>query len=255
MKYTWKELKTLGLVVLCLIISTGCKQSMTEVTGSTLDCEGKIKKVIEVQFDANESLEAVDDMENFTHINSHKINKEKEVKFSEPIIQVKEDDVIVIGIKDSEYEGSNFNIDFGATEIDVKNSIKDILEDSLVAIYEEEFIELSFEIFNQSSKDAVLTFDLGEKFDYWIYNNRNQEVYRLSSQFHDTIPAIGDEIIKPNEKLIFSHKWNLRDNDGELISDGIYTIVFVSSFEYNGYRERLEHQIKFVLTEGKVVID
>ena len=97
------------------------------------------------------------------------------------------------------------------TEIDIKHE-----ENGLVA-----FIYL----YNISQEDMKLDFDLGREFDFIITDGENNEVH---SRFHGSeiyLPAISHHKLKAGEKLTFSYTWDYKDNDGNKVVPGRYSLT------------------------------
>lgn len=85
-------------------------------------------------------------------------------------------------------------------------------------------IDLYFSLANISGKDLQVVHGSGQRYDIWVYNDRDEEVYRWSYDKAFTAALI-ERKLKKSAKLEFHEEWNLQDNQGKPVPAGIYTIV------------------------------
>lgn len=85
-------------------------------------------------------------------------------------------------------------------------------------------VKLNFSLQNVSGKDQQISHGSGHKYDIFIYNEQNEEVYDWSINKAFTQALIVRDLNK-NEKLTFNEEWNLNDIKGKPVPSGSYTIV------------------------------
>lgn len=85
-------------------------------------------------------------------------------------------------------------------------------------------IKLDFSLHNISGESLAFYFSSSQKFDIFITDNNGMEVYRWS---HDKgfATAIIDTKLKKDEKLSFSEVWDYKDNKGNRVLPGKFTIT------------------------------
>ncbi|WP_058486473.1 M56 family metallopeptidase [Defluviitalea phaphyphila] len=88
---------------------------------------------------------------------------------------------------------------------------------------QEEFAILNFYLQNISDETINFYFNSGQKFDILITDNNGIEVYRWSNDKFFTQAIINVELEK-NEKLSFSEVWDYKDNEGNRVLPGKYTV-------------------------------
>lgn len=85
-------------------------------------------------------------------------------------------------------------------------------------------LDIRFSLKNVSGKDLQITHGSGQQYDIWIYNDRDEEVYRWSHNKAFTqaliVRGLGD-----SEQLSFEEEWDLRDSNGEPVPAGTYTVA------------------------------
>lgn len=88
----------------------------------------------------------------------------------------------------------------------------------------DETVKILFTITNNSLFNANLTFNTSQIYDYIIYQG-SKEVYNWSKGrfFADVITNLK---FQSRETKAFSEKWDMKDNSGKVVGDGIYKIVF-----------------------------
>lgn len=84
---------------------------------------------------------------------------------------------------------------------------------------------LDFTLENISGKDLMFTFSSGQEYDFFVYNDKNELVYRWSDG-KMFIMAIHETMLAAGEKFNFQEKWDGMDKEGKMVPDGNYTIVF-----------------------------
>ncbi len=85
-------------------------------------------------------------------------------------------------------------------------------------------IKLDFSLHNISGKSLAFYFSSSQKFDIFITDNNGMEVYRWSCD-KDFASVITDTNLKKDEKLSFSEVWDFKDNKGNRVPPGKYTIT------------------------------
>ncbi len=94
---------------------------------------------------------------------------------------------------------------------------------SLDAAKEQDGLALRFSLENITNSDMEIVFGSGQMFDIVVYNEKEEAVYLWS---HDKafITAIVEKEIQSGEKLEFTERWDLRDNEGNLVPSGRYVV-------------------------------
>ena len=85
-------------------------------------------------------------------------------------------------------------------------------------------IKLDFSLCNISGESLAFYFSSSQKFDIFITDNNGMEVYRWSHD-KDFATAIINTKLKKDEKLSFSEVWDYKDNKGNRVPPGKYTIT------------------------------
>ncbi len=80
----------------------------------------------------------------------------------------------------------------------------------------------NFELKNNSSEDKILQFGSGMQFEITVKNEQDKEIYRYSDGKYFT-QAIVCEEIKAGESIKWEDTWDMKNKDGEEISEGRYT--------------------------------
>ncbi len=101
--------------------------------------------------------------------------------------------------------------------------VSGLFKPSLEVLKEDGKIKLSFYLQNVSGKEQQISYASGQKYDIFIYNEQNEEVYKWSINKPFTEALIVRNFIK-DDKLNFNEEWNLKDNKGNLVPPGKYTI-------------------------------
>ncbi|WAA09322.1 BsuPI-related putative proteinase inhibitor [Fervidibacillus albus] len=85
---------------------------------------------------------------------------------------------------------------------------------------------IDFTLENVSSKTETITFSSGQRYDFFIYNDKNELLYQWSEGKMFTM-AIESVELNPNETLHFTGMWNFVDRRGNKVDDeGEFRIVF-----------------------------
>lgn len=102
--------------------------------------------------------------------------------------------------------------------------IQGLFETLMKAAKAGDMIDINFSLKNISGKDLKISHGSGQRYNIWIYNEKDEEVYRWS---HDKAftQAIIDIEFGANDQLTFNEEWNLQDNEGNPVPTGKYTIV------------------------------
>ena len=85
-------------------------------------------------------------------------------------------------------------------------------------------INVHFSLRNISGKDLRITYGSGQQYDVWIYNGKDEEVYRWSFDKAFT-QALIDKEFKHSEVIEFDEVWDLKDNEGNPVPPGQYSIA------------------------------
>jgi len=86
-------------------------------------------------------------------------------------------------------------------------------------------LQIDFLLENQSSMDLLFVFGSGQKYDFHIYNDQGELVYRWSDGRMFTM-AIKEMVIKENEQKKFKTSWDLKDKNGLVVPNGQYRMEF-----------------------------
>lgn len=86
---------------------------------------------------------------------------------------------------------------------------------------------LAFSLRNVSEQDLTIEFGSGQQYDFAVYNDREEEVYRWSDSYSFTMALVEKEI-KKGDRLEYADSWDMKDREGNPVPDGVYTIkVFI----------------------------
>jgi hypothetical protein len=102
-------------------------------------------------------------------------------------------------------------------------SVSGLFKPSLEVLKVDGKIKLSFYLQNVSGKEQQISYGSGQKYDIFIYNEQNEEIYKWSINKAFTQALIVRNFII-DDKLNFNEEWNLNDNKGNLVPPGKYTI-------------------------------
>lgn len=102
--------------------------------------------------------------------------------------------------------------------------VSGLFKTSLELKHENGKIKLDFSLQNVSGKDLQISYGSGQKYDIWVYNEQNEEVYKwsINKAFTQALIVRG---FKDAEKLAFNEEWNLNDNQNHPVPPGKYTIA------------------------------
>ncbi|KRE92123.1 hypothetical protein ASG89_33725 [Paenibacillus sp. Soil766] len=101
--------------------------------------------------------------------------------------------------------------------------VSGLFKPSIEVLKEDGKIKLSFYLQNVSGKEQQISYGSGQKYDIIIYNEQNEEIYKWSINKAFTQALIVRNFIQ-DDKLNFNEEWNLKDNKGNLVPPGKYTI-------------------------------
>jgi hypothetical protein len=99
---------------------------------------------------------------------------------------------------------------------------------------------LQFFLLNKSGEKLTIEYGSGQRYDIYVFNDKNEEVYKWSLNKAFTLALIRKDF-KANEKLEFEELWSLKDSQGKPVPPGTYRIkvqVMVGLAE--GGSERLD---------------
>lgn len=242
-----KRKALISLTVLIMIfINIGCNHSISNESDIITDTNNITTEVLVNTLDSTA-----------LRVNTRNLEKKKDIGLKTEL-----DDIIIEGSKKNEIEdivgieidSSNLNINYSNAKVVNNYLVANNLETLLITSYDGELCKLTFEILNKYSNDIILTYSSGQLYDFIVFDDNNDEIYRWSSD-KSFITAIIDKTIKKNEKLVFNEEWDFRSKDGEYISDGKYTISFISRFKLDGKREGLQKEVIVELIGGKLIIN
>lgn len=105
-----------------------------------------------------------------------------------------------------------------------KKPMQGLFETVLETKVQEGKVDIRFFTKNISGKDLQIYHGSGQRYDIWVYNDQNEEVYRWSNNMAFTQALIEIELGK-DEQLAFQEEWHLKDNEGNPVPTGTYTIL------------------------------
>ncbi len=105
----------------------------------------------------------------------------------------------------------------------VQPRIEGLLKTTLEAVLEDKKLMINFSLRNISNKDLKISFGSGQQYDIFVYNVQNEEVFTWSNNYSFT-QALIERDIKKGDSLVYTENWDLKDNGGNPISKGVYTI-------------------------------
>ena len=88
----------------------------------------------------------------------------------------------------------------------------------------EDGLVLDFSLENISGTDLEYYSGSSQKYDYIVYNSKNDEVYRWSNNMC-FLSVIKETLHKKGEKLTFREIWDYTDNDGNRVPPGEYWVT------------------------------
>lgn len=107
-----------------------------------------------------------------------------------------------------------------------------IFDTTLCTIPEGDAVKLDFSLHNISGQPIEFYFSSSQKYDIFIRNQNDEEVYRWS---HDKgfLTAIVNTDLKKDEKLTSDEAWDYKDNNGKRVPPGKYsvTVKWLAKFE------------------------
>ncbi|NOU97135.1 hypothetical protein GC093_28495 [Paenibacillus sp. LMG 31456] len=176
-----------GAVLLCISL-VGCSEGVHHNTSQPpIEKSSKIElKVVEIQPEEPTLL--------------HPIKVEKGVKL-DPIIEK----------------------DIMKKKAEQSTPIAGLFKTSLEPLLGNGKVTLNFSIQNVSGKDLEISHSSGQKYDIFVYNEQQDEVYKWSNNKAFT-EALIVRSLKKDEKLAFAEEWNLKDASGESVPPGTYKI-------------------------------
>lgn len=114
-------------------------------------------------------------------------------------------------------------IDLQKKKEEQSKSVAGLFKTSVEVFNKEGKISLDFSLQNVSGKEQHISYGSGQKYDIFIYNAQNEEIYRWSNNKAFTQALIVTNMMK-DSKLVFNEQWNLKDNKGNKVPPGKYTI-------------------------------
>jgi hypothetical protein len=106
---------------------------------------------------------------------------------------------------------------------EIEKPINGIVDTALETTLEDRKLNLNFVVRNISGDDLVLSFGSGQQYDFVVYDSRNEEVYRWSNDKAFTL-ALVEMDLRKGDSLSYAESWDLKDNDGNPVPKGAYTI-------------------------------
>lgn len=109
-----------------------------------------------------------------------------------------------------------------------KEPLSGLFDAELEARMDNGKIRLQYTLTNISGRELEMVYGSGKQYDYWVYDESGDEVYRWS---HDKafIQVITNVLVGVGEQLVFEEEWPMLNYEGEVVSPGVYTIQFKSS--------------------------
>jgi hypothetical protein len=104
-----------------------------------------------------------------------------------------------------------------------KQPMQGLFETTMETVNADGKIGINFGLKNISGKNLKITHGSGRRYDIWVYNEQNEEVYRWSLNKAFTLALIERELKKSGE-ITFNEEWNLLDNEGKPVPAGKYTL-------------------------------
>ena len=105
-----------------------------------------------------------------------------------------------------------------------KQPMRGLFETTMEADKADGKIDIHFSLKNISGKDLQITYGSGQKYDVWIYNEKDEAVYQWSLNKAFTQALIAREF-KNSEVIEFDEGWDLHDNEGSPVPPGQYSIM------------------------------
>lgn len=90
---------------------------------------------------------------------------------------------------------------------------------------------MQFKLTNVSSKDVLLTYSSGQKYDYKVYDPSGKMIYQWSKDKFFTM-ALVDEVIKSGASITFDEVWSYINDEGMKVPEGVYKVIFETMFNY-----------------------
>jgi len=117
-------------------------------------------------------------------------------------------------------------------------SVEENYQGILNAKMEDGYVSLSFDLYNISGKDQTIVYSSGKKYDYMVYDENNQMIYQWSKDKEFTMALISQDI-EDRSYVRYETTWDLKDDKGERVPKGHYSIVFSSGFKSGGKAETI----------------
>lgn len=111
----------------------------------------------------------------------------------------------------------------GISPREAKPPVQGIFETTLDARQQEGKVRLTLSLRNISGEDLLLTYGSGQQYDFFVYNEQHEEVYRWSYD-KSFITVIWNKELGIDEEVIFEEEWALEDNEGEPVPAGRYIV-------------------------------
>lgn len=99
---------------------------------------------------------------------------------------------------------------------------------TLEAALADGYVALTYTLKNISGQDVRVHYGSGQKYDFVVYGEERNEVYRWSRDKSFTAALI-PFVFAAGSELTFAEVWDLRDNAGLPVPPGTYTIVFAAA--------------------------
>ncbi len=101
--------------------------------------------------------------------------------------------------------------------------VEGLLQTKLQTKTAKDSVKLLFSLDNISDRELKLTFGSGMRYDFAVYDSRDEEIYRWSNDKGFT-QALIELKLKPSDSIEFEEEWNWTDNQGDAMPNGIYTL-------------------------------
>lgn len=146
--------------------------------------------------------------------------KEEKVKFEAGVI-VKP--IEIKPLPETIKPGPEFIERIKKSKEELQKSETGLFDTQLSIKQEDSRVRLDFSLQNVSGKLLPIYFSSGQKFDIFIKDHKDNEIYTWSHN-KGFITAIVKQELKKDEKLSFSEIWDCRDNDGNIVLPGKYSV-------------------------------
>ena len=104
-----------------------------------------------------------------------------------------------------------------------KKPLQGLFRTTLESVKTDGKIEFRIALRNISGHELNVRYGSGQRYDIWVYNEKNEEVYQWSYNKAFTMALI-ETAIKKDGQFTFSEEWLLDDAEGNRVPPGQYTV-------------------------------